>query len=67
MAEVTVHVRGEDIKMGPGDSVDLGTQGIIRWLTEEDADADRLVSAKRQREIRRTITLSRPREGRSPR
>lgn len=44
-----------DAAIMPGDSIDLGPDGVIVYLADEDAEAWRLQQAKRVREINATI------------
>lgn len=60
MKTATVRINGaEDAEIIGGDSVDLGPDGIVVWLVDEDAAAWRLTHEKRARELRRALAYAR--------
>lgn len=54
--QLRIEIPGQaDVEIIPGDSVDLGKHGVLRWLKDEDAEAWRLEQQKRHREVNEII------------
>lgn len=55
---IEIHIDGYDpVKLNPGDSFDLGEEGLIIFHNTEDAKAIRILQAEHQRKVREVIAF----------
>lgn len=56
---ITVEVDGKNISFIQGDTLDLGADGVILWLSEAESKAYRHIADERAKKVRETIQYNR--------